>query len=258
MRILLLACVAIGLSGCVPARSVESAASTRAAPPSQSIPAADATLKRAAERMIRAAEGTLAPVYAPLAEQLVEDLDLAGKQGVGIDLGSGPGTLIVELCPRTGLHWINADINPWFFPYFHRLAEARGVGHRVSAVIADATALPFRDNYADVVVSRGSYHFWPDRRKGFAEVYRVLKPGGVAYIGRGFSRNLPIETAREVRARQRKRRGYDPQAEADALRKLLAELGIRDVRIHQPQPPGAGDVNYGLWVEFLKPREAAP
>ena len=203
--------------------------------------------------MIRAAEGTLAPVYAPLAEQLVHDLGLAQKQGIGIDLGSGPGTLIVELCARTRLHWVNADINPHFFPYFCRLAEAHGVGHRVSAVLADAQSLPFRDGYADVVVSRGCYHFWPDRRKGFAEVYRVLKPGGVAYIGRGFPRTLPLETARQVRAKQRKRWRYDPKAEGEALRKLLGEIGIRNVLVHVHEPPGGADVNYGVWVEFHKP-----
>jgi len=53
--------------------------------------------KAGAERMVGAAEGTLAPVYAPLAEEIAEKLALAGRQGIGIDVGSGPGTLIVEL-----------------------------------------------------------------------------------------------------------------------------------------------------------------
>jgi hypothetical protein len=86
--------------------------------------------KADAERMIRAAEGGLAPVYAPLAEEIAERLSLAEKEGVGIDLGSGPGTLILELCPRTKLQWVNADINPYFFPHFFRKAEAAGLGGR--------------------------------------------------------------------------------------------------------------------------------
>jgi len=216
------------------------------------------TPKQSAERMIAASRTTLAPVYAPLAEQLVRDLGLAGRAGVGIDLGSGPGNLIVELCKHTQLHWVNADINPHFFPHFLRLAEVNGVGHRVSAVLADAQSLPFRDGYADVIVSRGSYHFWPDRRKGFAEVHRVLKPGGVAYIGRGFSRNLPLAIARQVRAKQRKSWRYDRVAEGQALRKLLVEMRIPNVRIHLPNPPGGADVNYGVWVEFRKPTVSAP
>lgn len=257
MRRLCLAIVAIAFAGCLPGRPRGTAAQTAKASGAQAVPVDDPQLQGAAQRMIHAAENTLAPVYAPLAEQIVADLDLAAARGIGIDLGSGPGTLIVELCPRTRLHWVNADINPYFFPYFYRLAEARGVGHRVSAVYADATRMPFRDDYADVVVSRGSYHFWPDREAGFAEVYRVLKPGGVAYIGRGFSQNLPVETAQRIRTRQHRRGTHAPKAEAESLRKMLAGLGIRGVRIHLPAPPGA-DVNYGLWVEFHKPREPSP
>ena len=76
--------------------------------------------------IMAASRSTLAPVYAPLAEQLVSDFDLREKEGVGIDLGSGPGTLILELCRRTRMHWINADINPDVFPsFFKRTGERR-------------------------------------------------------------------------------------------------------------------------------------
>jgi SAM-dependent methyltransferase len=192
-------------------------------------------------------------VYAPLAEHLVKELDLAGKTGIGVDLGSGPGTLIVELCPRTSLHWVNADINPHFFAYFYSLATAHGVADRVSAIYADAQSLPFRDEYADVVVSRGSYHFWPDREAGFREVYRILKPGGVAYIGRGFPPNLPVGTARAIRDAQHHRWSYDPAKEGRQLERMLHGLGIQDVRIHTPKPTGGDDLNYGVWAEFRKP-----
>lgn len=215
--------------------------------------AEDTKRKRAAERMIRASQETLAPVYAPLAEQMTQELDLAEKTGIGIDVGSGPGDLIVELCKRTQLHWINADINPHFFSYFFHLAEQHGVAHRISAVYADAQALPFRDDYADVVVSRGSYPFWPDRKKGFAEVYRVLKPGGIAYVGRGFPEKLPRSVAQQVRKKQGGRIKYDKTEEAQELRAFLDEIGIPGYRVHLPEPPGGDGVNYGIWVEFRKP-----
>ena len=215
---------------------------------------AEAKLAKSAERMIEAGRGRLAPVYAPLAEQITADLDLAEKGGVGVDLGSGPGTLIIELCKRTRLHWINADINPYFFGYFLDQAQAHGVAHRVSAIRADAQNMPFRDNYADVVVSRGSYHFWPDQTKAFAEIYRILKPGGVAYIGRGFSRNLPLEAARAIRRGQGKAMTYDRRERAAAFQKIMTALGLTHYRIHTPSVPGGQDVNYGIWIEIHKPR----
>jgi SAM-dependent methyltransferase len=207
--------------------------------------------------MIKASKGRLAPVYAPLAEQIVEDFDLAQMKGIGIDLGSGPGTLIFELCKHTQLHWINADINPHFFPYFYEQARRRGLGGRVSALFADACALPFRDNYADVIVSRGSFPFWKDQPKAFGEIYRILKPGGVAYIGRGFSRNLPVKKAKKIREGQGGKMKYDVGQTANNLRRMMNDLKIVEYKIHRPKPPGAENVNYGVWIEFHKPESGA-
>ena len=219
-------------------------------------PSADADRARAAERMIQASRSRLAPVYAPLAEHLVAHLDLADAEGVGIDVGGGPGTLVVELATRTRMHWVNADINPHFFAPLYRRAEAAGVAHRVSAVRADARRLPFRSDWARAVVSRGSFHFWggrDDRKRGLAEIYRVLAPGGVAYIGRGFSPNLPVETARRIRAGQGKTMQYDRRELGRQLAGIMKELGIADYTVHLPDPPGAKGFHYGVWIEFRKP-----
>ena len=37
----------------------------------------------------------------------------------------------------------------------------------------------------DLVVSRGSIWFWDNPGKALKEIYRILKPGGKAYIGGG-------------------------------------------------------------------------
>ena len=203
--------------------------------------------------MIKASRMGLAPVYAPLAEQIVSDFDLSEREGIGIDLGSGPGTLIVELCKRTKMHWINADINPNFFTSFYKLAEENGVGQQISAIYADAHSLPFKDNYADIIVSRGSYHFWEDKVQAFSEIYRVLKPGATAYIGRGFSRNFPVETAKKIRSKQGKKMKYNLDEKVKEFDNIMKKLGIKNYHIEVPKPPGGENVNYGIWIEFHKP-----
>lgn len=218
------------------------------------IQSSDAHSREYALKFWGVATTVLAPVYGPLAEQIVCEFQLADKKGIGIDLGSGPGTLIMDLCKRTRLmHWINADINPHFFPLFFKAAEEAKVGHRISAVFADAQALPFRDNYADIIVSRGSFHLWDDKRLAFSEIYRVMKPGGVAFIGRGFSENLPVEVARKVRAKQNGGPKYDVAKTAAELREIMKVLEINEYRIRIPKPIGSESVNYGIWLEFHKP-----
>ncbi|RPI27741.1 MAG: methyltransferase domain-containing protein, partial [Acidobacteria bacterium] len=170
----------------------------------------------------------------------------------------GPGDLIIELCRRTReMHWVNADINPQVFAGFLQRAKEAGFEKRVSAMLADAHALPFHDAFADIIVSRGSFPFWKDKQKAFREIYRVLKPGGTAFVGRGFPENLPVEVARQIRDRQRQNEkqppAYDVEETAADLKRVMRSLDIEEYRIRIPKPELHGDVNYGIWLEFRKP-----
>ena len=202
--------------------------------------------------MIKGAAGILSPVYSPLAEHIVKKFQLAEKEGIGIDVGSGPGTLIIELCKRTRMHWINVDINPHFFPGFLKLAKEAELSGRVSAIFADVHTLPFRDNYADIIVSRGSVRFWENKRLAFSEIYRVLKPGGVTFIGHGFSDNLPVDIVRRIRAARKGKLLKCNVAEMESeMGKIMRSLEIERYRIHIPKSPDSG-INYGIWIEIHK------
>ncbi|MBN1291864.1 MAG: methyltransferase domain-containing protein [Candidatus Latescibacteria bacterium] len=213
--------------------------------------------KQYAERYNRTASTTHAPLYEPLAEQIFTDYGLADFTGTGIDLGGGPGHLAVELAKKTpGMHWINADINPYFFHYTRKMAADADVEQRINTLEADAQNLPLNNETADIVVSRGSFHLWNDKPKSFSEIYRVLKPGGVALIGRGFSENLPVEVARQIRKQQSRGGGglnYDVTETAEEFEAIMKALNIDKYRIIIPQPAGSEDVSYGVWVEFYKP-----
>jgi hypothetical protein len=32
-------------------------------------------------------------------------------------------------------------------------------------------------------------------------------------------------------------------------------LKVKEYKIHRPKPPGAENVNYGVWIEFHKPED---
>jgi ubiquinone/menaquinone biosynthesis C-methylase UbiE len=63
------------------------------------------------------------------------------------------------------------------------LAKARNAAAQMGAtnvefVEAEAEALPFADASFDVVISNGVIDLVPDKDAVFAELYRVLAPGG--------------------------------------------------------------------------------
>lgn len=48
----------------------------------------------------------------------------------------------------------------------------------VDILQVEGELLPFDDNYCDAVISNGVINLSPDKARLFAEMYRVLKPGG--------------------------------------------------------------------------------
>ena len=133
----------------------------------------------AAKQFTQIAKTIFPLVYEYLTAELVAALNLSERPGIGIDIGGGPGDWVIRLAQAApGIYWINTDINPHYGGYFMQTALDSTVTSRVGWVPADAAALPFRDNYADVIISRGSFQFWPDLAAGIAEIRRVLKPGG--------------------------------------------------------------------------------
>lgn len=97
--------------------------------------------------------------------------------GVVLDVGCGPGNILPQLGRQATLA-IGIDASEVSL----RLARDRPEGLPVRVLLADAHQLPFADASADAVLASGSLHHTGYAAKGFAELYRVLAPGGVAYI----------------------------------------------------------------------------
>ena len=58
------------------------------------------------------------------------------------------------------------------------LAECGGITDGICIDIGDAQKMPFPDDYADVIVSRGTLTFIDDIAQCLRQVDRVLKPTG--------------------------------------------------------------------------------
>lgn len=105
------------------------------------------------------------------------------RKGICIEIGCGTGPLAVELARRSEFTMIGLDIDADMKPLYEKTVREAGFADRARFVEGDAQQLPFPDDYADVIVSRGTLTFIPDIGKCLKEVDRVLKPTGVAFLG---------------------------------------------------------------------------
>lgn len=104
-------------------------------------------------------------------------------QGEAVDLGCGPGYLVVELASRLpGLQVTGVDLSQEMLITASEFAWESGVGDWVAFRQGDAQQIPFPDASLDLVVSTLSLHHWSNPVVVFNEIARVLKPGGAFLI----------------------------------------------------------------------------
>ena len=112
------------------------------------------------------------------------------------DIGGGYGRLANEYLKRAHKVYI--------FDYSKtELEQAKEIyGDKVETRAGDIYELPFRDNELDGLMMVRVTHHLKDLDKAVAELYRVLKPGGVAVIEVANKRTLP-KMARYVTGRSK-------------------------------------------------------
>jgi len=96
-----------------------------------------------------------------------------------LDLGSGAGTdsLVAAQMVGPAGHVTGIDMTPEMLVRARSAAATMGVAN-VEFVEGEAERLPFSDASFDVVISNGVIDLVPDKDAVFAELYRVLAPGG--------------------------------------------------------------------------------
>ncbi|GAA2208869.1 cyclopropane-fatty-acyl-phospholipid synthase family protein [Nonomuraea monospora] len=111
-----------------------------------------------------------------LLEDLSRDLDLRPGMRV-LDLGSGKGATSVFLAREFGVEVVAADL--WIeAEVAEEVFAGAGVSQQVTAVNAEAHALPFEPGSFDAVVSIDAYEYFGTADSYLAYITRFLKPGG--------------------------------------------------------------------------------
>jgi SAM-dependent methyltransferase len=66
--------------------------------------------------------------------------------------------------------------------YFKKTISTDYVATKNTDICADAQSLPFEDNIFDYILMTEVIEHIPDENKAIAEIYRVLKPGGILFL----------------------------------------------------------------------------
>ena len=131
-------------------------------------------------------QGRSSHIYDVMARRVLRGMyrrlaaDVAGFAPVGgavLDVGTGPGVLLVELAARRpDLRLTGVDLSPDMIAVASR--NLAPFGARVRALVGDVTRLPLPDRSFDLIVSSLSLHHWDHPQAAVPELARILRPDG--------------------------------------------------------------------------------
>ena len=167
-----------------------------------------AALKRAGKDIDHLTPDDLAPVdefHGGQRQATIRLADLAGLHGGerGLDIGSGIGGPSRFLASRYGCQVEGIDLTAEFCRVAEMLTQRTGLTRNVGYRQGNALDLPFEEMTFDVVWSQNASMNIADRDRLYAEMHRVLKPGGRLALqevvaGPGGEPHYPVPWAREA------------------------------------------------------------
>jgi ubiquinone/menaquinone biosynthesis C-methylase UbiE len=114
--------------------------------------------------------------YLPVKEYIAKGL----SGGKALEIGPGPGYVGLEwLRACSGSSLIGLEISLDMIKIAERNAREYDLQDRARYVKGNSMQMPFENDCFDCAFSNGSLHEWQEPALAFAEILRVLKPGGV-------------------------------------------------------------------------------
>ncbi|MES1151140.1 MAG: methyltransferase domain-containing protein [Dongia sp.] len=126
-------------------------------------------------------DGFLSPGGPEAVRAIVAGLDLQGRKV--LDIGCGLGGLDEVLAGEFGATVTGVDVAQLIVKLGQERIARSALKDRIAIRLIEPGPLPFADASFDVVFGKDAWLHIPDKASFFAEVSRVLKPGGIVTCG---------------------------------------------------------------------------
>jgi ubiquinone/menaquinone biosynthesis C-methylase UbiE len=157
-----------------------------------------------------------------------------------LDVGCGIGRTACHLA-RNGCRVVGVDVSAKMVTRATERARGEGVSGQTEFKVADAQSLPFEDCSFDVAINESVLVFVSDRRKAVSEYVRVTRPGG--YVGLNESSWIKTPIPAEVAQFLSSDMFAGARLETvDATERLLAESGLKDIKVNVHRTTGRDDL----------------
>ncbi|MBO9628458.1 MAG: methyltransferase domain-containing protein [Shinella sp.] len=123
-------------------------------------------------------EGYLSPGGPAEVDRVLAGIDLAGKSILDFGCGAGGITLHIAKTYRPA-EIVGYDVERPVIERARAAAAGQGLSSVARFIASPPGRLPFDDGAFDVVFSKDAMIHVPDKEALFAELFRVLKPGGM-------------------------------------------------------------------------------
>jgi phosphoethanolamine N-methyltransferase len=124
--------------------------------------------------------GFMAPGGEGNIANMVEGLNLQGKRV--LDIGCGIGGPAFVLASKYGANVVGIDIEPQLVEQAKLRAEGMGLSSQCEFITVKPGPFSFPDDSFDVVFSSGTIMTIEGKTDVFAEIFRILKPGGILTV----------------------------------------------------------------------------
>lgn len=152
-------------------------------------PETDQPLREEFNRWAEAGRGEgMEQEHLPIALPVLEKMHLAPADNV-LDVGCGAGWLsrrLAKMVPQGRV--VGVDVSD---EMIRRARRASVNFENLMFVTGEVEEIPWEPNFFSHVISVESSYYWPDRAAGIREIFRVLKPGGSAWMLINYYRDNP-------------------------------------------------------------------